>query len=170
MNAAEDDPTTTSHPADYHGLKAGPFMAPEAVDLSAIRRFCELVEDDNPLYHDEVVAKESRWGELVAPPGSLMTWCIPPLWAPFTTKTAEPVEHVYNSDLVPGDRVVVRGVRTTYSDAIRLHDRLVQTERLTKVTAKTTRLGAGNFLDVEQEFTRADGTHVATQITTCFKY
>lgn len=38
------------------------------IERGAVRKFAEAIGDPNPLYADEAVAKESRYGGLVAPP------------------------------------------------------------------------------------------------------
>lgn len=41
---------------------------PYTLTLESIQRYCRSVGDQNPLYFDEVYAKQSRWGGLIAPP------------------------------------------------------------------------------------------------------
>ena len=41
---------------------------PEPLDLSSLRRYIQASHDQNPLYHDEDFAKNSRYGALIAPP------------------------------------------------------------------------------------------------------
>src|SRR5271166_3798802 len=38
------------------------------VERGAIRRFAEAIGDPNPLFHDEVAARRSRFGGIIAPP------------------------------------------------------------------------------------------------------
>lgn len=40
----------------------------QTVDKRWIYRFAEAIEDDNPLYSDEVAARNSRFGGIIAPP------------------------------------------------------------------------------------------------------
>jgi len=39
------------------------------VERGAIRRYADAIDDPNPLYRDVEHAKNSRYGELIAPPG-----------------------------------------------------------------------------------------------------
>jgi uncharacterized protein len=53
------------------------------VDVTAIRNFCEAVQDANPVYWDDAAAAQSRFGRLIAPPQALMAlnmwaWWMPP--------------------------------------------------------------------------------------------
>ncbi len=40
------------------------------VEKGAIRRYADAVGNDNPLYYDEEYARKSRYGSIIAPPGS----------------------------------------------------------------------------------------------------
>ena len=39
------------------------------VEKGAIRRFADAVGDSNPVYYDEELARKSRYGSIIAPPG-----------------------------------------------------------------------------------------------------
>jgi acyl dehydratase len=57
-------------------------MTRNAVTETAIRRYCEVAQDGNPVYWDEGFARTSRFGRLIAPPQSLFSmtfsaWCTP---------------------------------------------------------------------------------------------
>lgn len=54
----------------------------DAMDLSLIRVWCEVLEDANPLYHDLDYALRSRHGGIVAPPAMIMPLCMRPEWSP----------------------------------------------------------------------------------------
>lgn len=43
------------------------------VEKGMIKRFAEAIEDPNPLWHDENYAKESKYGQIIAPPGFIHT-------------------------------------------------------------------------------------------------
>jgi acyl dehydratase len=48
------------------GRRSRPFV--NEVEKGAIRRFAEALGDDNPLYHDEEYARNTRHGGIIAPP------------------------------------------------------------------------------------------------------
>src|SRR4051812_34535298 len=56
-------------------------MADE-MGLALIRLWCEVLEDANPLYHDEGFARSSAYGGIIAPPTMLMPLCQQPEWTP----------------------------------------------------------------------------------------
>ncbi len=70
----------------------GPFsMTRDPVSETAIRRYCEVAEDGNPVYWDEEFAEKSRFGRIIAPPQSLFSMTFAPWWTPdfFQEKIAD---------------------------------------------------------------------------------
>lgn len=53
---------------DYEGRTADPLVAENPLERDSIRRFVQAVMDTDPVYWNEAVAQESRYGGLVAPP------------------------------------------------------------------------------------------------------
>ncbi|MDO8784703.1 MAG: MaoC family dehydratase N-terminal domain-containing protein [Syntrophales bacterium] len=39
------------------------------LEKGAIKRYAEAIDDQNPVYHDEEYAAESRYGTIISPPG-----------------------------------------------------------------------------------------------------
>jgi acyl dehydratase len=52
----------------------GPALAPDPVNVPMIRHWVDALDDRNPVYLDEEVARQSRFGGIVAPPAMLQTW------------------------------------------------------------------------------------------------
>jgi acyl dehydratase len=52
--------------SEHIGARSDPVR--NTVEQGAVRHFAEAIGDLNPLYLDEEVAAESRWGRLIAPP------------------------------------------------------------------------------------------------------
>ena len=70
----------------------GPYrITRDEVTETAIRRYCEVAEDGNPVYWDEEFAKSSRFGRIIAPPQSLFSMTFAPWWTPdyLQRKTAQ---------------------------------------------------------------------------------
>ncbi len=61
----------------------GPYrLTRDEVSEVAIRRFCEVAEDANPVYWDEAFAKTTRFGRVIAPPQSIFSMTFAPWWTP----------------------------------------------------------------------------------------
>lgn len=63
----------------------------DEVTETAIRRFCEVAEDGNPVYWDRDFAEKSRFGRVIAPPQSLFSMTFAAWWTPdfLKQKTAD---------------------------------------------------------------------------------
>lgn len=63
--------------------KWGPYrLTRDEITETAIRRYCEVAEDGNPVYWDEAFATASRFGRIIAPPQSLFSMTFAPWWTP----------------------------------------------------------------------------------------
>jgi acyl dehydratase len=61
----------------------GPYrITRDEVTETAIRRFCEVAEDGNPVYWDRDFAEKSRFGRIIAPPQSLFSMTFAAWWTP----------------------------------------------------------------------------------------
>ncbi|MCL4369600.1 MAG: MaoC family dehydratase N-terminal domain-containing protein [Chloroflexi bacterium] len=61
-----EQPVITDEMRSIIGVESEPIS--EVVERGAIRRFAEAIEDTNPLYVDEVYARKTRYGGIIAPP------------------------------------------------------------------------------------------------------
>ncbi len=50
------------------GKETSPIKYPYPIEYEPIRRYCMMVDDDNPLYLDPEYAKKTRYGGVVFPP------------------------------------------------------------------------------------------------------
>ena len=151
------------------GRQSGEFVGPDVVERGSIRHFCELVEDPNPLYYDDVYAKRTIWDSVIAPPGSLAVWCNPAIWSASGKQQTE-TPRMQRQVPLPGDVLIGTSVDTDYYLPIRLGDRLSYSERISRIEPKTTRLGEGCFIDLEKTYRRQDGQVTAIQRHTVFRY
>jgi acyl dehydratase len=61
----------------------GPYrLTRDEITDTAIRRFCEVAEDGNPVYWDADYAKQTRFGRVIAPPQSIFSMTFAPWWTP----------------------------------------------------------------------------------------
>lgn len=71
---------TTERLQSLIGIESEVTKGTDEVCRPMIRHYCEVMEDANPLYHDEAYAKESRYGEIIAPPTQVQVYTMRPLW------------------------------------------------------------------------------------------
>jgi acyl dehydratase len=149
------------------GTRTPPRYAGTAVSGARIQHFASMVRDPNPSYWDDAFAREV-WGGLVAPPAMLMGWLIPPPWLP----TGEPPKPSIAIRVpLPGTSFINASNEVEFPTAIIEGDRLHVVEEVVSVSAeKNTRLGAGHFVETRDEFHRADGTLVAINLNTLFRF
>ena len=84
------DSLTETHDADAARRLAEPFLnkwgpyrlTRDPITENDVRRFCEVVEDGNPVYWDEEYARRSRFGRLISPPQSLFAMTFGAWWTP----------------------------------------------------------------------------------------
>jgi uncharacterized protein len=149
------------------GVRSEPRFVGTAVSAARIQLFASLVRDGNPSYWDEEFARRV-WGGLVAPPALLMGLLIPPPWLP----TAAPrVASVAIRVPLPGTTFINASNDAEFLMPILEGDRLTVVEEVVSVSAeKSTRLGVGHFVETCDSFYRDDGTLVATNRNTLFRF
>jgi acyl dehydratase len=84
MAAETAAPATPLHEAARPLLNRwGPYrITRDEVTETAIRRFCEVAEDGNPVYWDAGFAARTRFGRFIAPPQSLFSMTFGAWWTP----------------------------------------------------------------------------------------
>ena len=141
----------------------GPSRAPDPVNMPMIRHWAAAFEDWNPVYTDADAAKQSRFGEIVAPPLMLQTWTMA---TPRITGMAE-----RGGSPTEGGRALVLDlldeagyVATLASNSefeikryLRVGDDVTATTLLESVSAeKQTRIGRGYFITWATTYTVGD--------------
>ena len=137
------------------GAQAGaPRLAPDAVNLPMIRRWCEAMGERNPLYLDEAFAAAGEYGGIVAPPAMLEVWTMPR----FADAAQAPLRGIAALDAAGFTATVATNLEQEYLRYLRLGDRVTQRVFLVEVSdEKRTALGPGHFLDYRYEFTDQRG-------------
>jgi acyl dehydratase len=152
------------------GEEAGPFEAPNEVNMAMIRHWCEAMEDANPLYSDEKYAKNTRYGGIIAPSQMVQAYCMPPLW-PKRVMPDPQAKAVRMMDEAGYHGVVATTTSQEYFRPMRLGDRLSYKIKFISVSPeKTTRLGTGHFLTSEYTYTNQKGEVVCLQSFTILKF
>jgi acyl dehydratase len=149
------------------GTRTEPRYAPSAVSGARIQHFASMVRDPNPAYWDAEFAKR-QWGGIVAPPALLMGLLMPPPWVP----TGEPpTASIAVRVPLPGTAIINASNDVEFLSPILEGDRLSVIEEVVSVSPeKTTRLGAGHFIETLETYSRGDGTPVAISRNTLFRY
>lgn len=149
------------------GVCTEPRTAWAPVSAARIQLFASLIHDDNPAYWDAAFAADT-WGGLLAPPGLLMGWLIPPPWLP---GGALRVSAIAVRVPLPGTTIVNATNEAEFLLPIVEGDRLTVVEQLVSVSPqKSTRLGVGHFVETLDTFTRQDGAVVARNRNTLFRF
>ena len=125
------------------------------VEKGAIVKFAEAIGDDNPLYNDEVAARASRYGGLIAPPTFLRSAVAARPELPFD---------------VPLERVLDGGSDWEYRVPVRPGDRITAVSRIEDMNERTGRIGLMLISTVVITYTNQFGQVVATQTNTFIRY
>jgi len=151
------------------GATSQPRTAATAVSGARIQLFAAMVHDGNRSYWDAEYARQ-RWGGLLAPPALLMGWLIPPPWQPPRQGTARPAGLVLRVPL-PGTTFINAANDVELLEPIVEGDLLTVVEELVSVSPeKQTRLGVGHFVQTLETCRRQDGTVVARNRNTLFRF
>ncbi|OCC23475.1 hypothetical protein MB02_12095 [Croceicoccus estronivorus] len=153
------------------GKEAGkPTMARDVVNVPMIRRWCEAMGEENPIYVDAEAAQAEGFPGPVSPPAMLEVWTmaryrpggrlpeegIPVLnlfdEAGYTGVVATNIEQEYDRYLVEGDRVSYTAIVDDVSEE------------------KRTGLGIGHFITIRYEFTDQNGGPVGRMLFRVLKF
>jgi acyl dehydratase len=149
------------------GHRSEPRVAATAVSGARIQMFAATVRDGNPAYWDAAFANEA-WGGLLAPPAMLMGWLIPPPWQP---SGDPPVPALAIRIPLPGTTFINASNDAEYLEPIVEGDWLSVVEEVVSISPeKSTRLGVGHFVETLETYYRADGTAVARNRNTLFRF
>jgi acyl dehydratase len=132
---------------------------------------CSSVENGNPLFWDESVAKEITNGP-IAMPTMISVWFRPHLWAPNRTKQAQPLQvHFDLKETLGLPEAVMSDNTIVFGEPVRPGDRLKTCQILHSVSGpKTTKLGTGRFWEIEVRYTNQNGELVGAEHYTGFGY
>ena len=125
------------------------------VEKGAIIKFAQAIGDDNPLYNDEVAARESRFGGLIAPPTFLRS-----------AVTARP-ELPFD---VPFERVLDGGSDWEYFAPVRPGDQITSVSRIEDMNERNGSIGLMLIFTIVVTYTNQFGQVVATQTSTSIRY
>ena len=125
------------------------------VEKGAIIKFAQAIGDNNPLFNDEIAAREGRYGGLVAPPTFLRSIG--------TSRPQLPFE-------IPLTRSLDGGSDWQYFDPVRPGDRITAVNRVVDIYSRSGQLGPMIFVVTETTYTNQFGQLAATQKNTSIRY
>ena len=125
------------------------------VEKGAIMKFAEAIGDDNPLWTDEIIARKSKYGGLIAPPTFLRSIRIDRPELPFD---------------LPFTRLLDGGSDWEYFQPVRAGDLITAKNQITDLQERVGRMGLmiimTNLITYVNQFQEV----VATQTNTSIRY
>ena len=141
------------------------------VERGYIYTSCSSVENGNPLFWDDEVARELTGGP-IAPPTMISVWFRPHQWSPGRTEPALPLQsHFDLKEIFELPEAVMTDNTIVFHEPVRPGDRLRTRQFLRSVSEpKTTKLGTGRFWVIEVEYLNQIDELVGVESYTGFGY
>ena len=125
------------------------------VEKGAIVKFAQAIGDDNPLFNNEIEARKSPYGGLIAPPTFLRSIVEARPELPFELSL---------------ERLLDGGSDWEYFEPVRAGDRITAVGKITDISERTGRLGLMVFMTVVITYRNQLDQVVATQTSTFIRY
>lgn len=135
------------------GVESGPAVL--EIEKGAIKKFADAIQDPNPLWNDEVQARKTRYGGMIAPPTLLRSVVLERPALPFS---------------VPFNNFLDGGSEWEYYEPIRVGDRITARVYISGISERDGRLGKMLFVMNEFKYTNQFEEMVAIQRTTTIRY
>ena len=143
----------TKQMRDAIGIESDPVI--NDVEKGAVVKFAQAIEDDNPVFSNATVAKQTRFGGIIAPPTFLRSM-----------KIGQPkptVNSPYTANLDGGSE-------WEYFEPVKVGDQISVTQYLSDISERRGSLGNMLFMVRETKYTNQFGNVVALQRTTGISY
>ena len=125
------------------------------VEKGAIMKFAEAIGDDNPLWTDEIIARKSKYGGLIAPPTFLRSIRIDRPELPFD---------------LPFTRLLDGGSDWEYFQPVRAGDLITAKNQITDLQERVGRMGLMIIMTNLITYVNQLQEVVATQTNTSIRY
>jgi acyl dehydratase len=137
-------------------------VAAEPVSSARIGQFCDVIEDDTPIYRDPEAARRFGHPGQVAPPAMLHSWTLPPLHVrAMATPLLVTVREIFREHGY--DAVIATNYTMQHHRYFTVGEKVVETVSLAAISErKETLVGTGHFLTSTHEFAGADSSTAAT--------
>jgi acyl dehydratase len=155
------------------GEEIGRTVGADLMTRADILRKLEVIGLDCPLRYDESCAQAFGYRSIVSPVSMARVWAIAAGWSPGQRRpAAEPLRTMLPSADPPGhgNTVIAARLATEHHEPVYPGDRITATAVLRQVTPKTTRGGAGAFIEVETTFTNQRERVVTVELATVFRF
>ena len=161
-------------PPEVHALIGVPQHAEEstfAIEMAYVYNTCAAVQNGNPLFWEEDVAREVTHG-WITPPTMMSVWFRPHYWAPGATEERTALmTHFDLKRLLDLPEAVVASNETVFGEPVRMGDVLTISQIVRSVgELKDTKLGRGRFWTIDVETVNQRGEWVGTDTYTCLGY
>ena len=135
----------------------GQKSAPSTIDIEkgAIIKFAQAIEDDNPVFNDDMAARDSRYGGLIAPPTFLRSVGV--------DRPAYPFD-------MPFNRLLDGGSEWEYFHPVRAGDRITAVAEIADINERTGRMGLMIITSVVVTYRNQFDQVAATQTSTSIRY
>lgn len=166
--------TDAQIPAGVQALIGVPQHAEEssfAIEMGYVYNTCAAVQNGNPLFWDEAVAREITRG-WITPPTMMSVWFRPHYWVPGATGEKLALQlHFDLKRLFGMPEAIIAGHETVFGVPVRPGDRLRAHQVLRSVSeVKTTRVGTGRFWLIDLECFNQHDEFVGRESYDCFGY
>ena len=125
------------------------------VERGAIRRFSEAIGDSNPLWSDEIEARRSPYGGIIAPPT-------------FLRSCSAAIPAVPELDSLT--RVLDGGSEWEYFEPVHPGDTITAVSRVANISQRTISVGPAVFIVMETTYTNQLDQVAAKQRSTLIRY
>ncbi len=144
----------------FIGLETEPIPADYPVEYEPIRRWCQMVEDDNPLFLDPAYARKTKYGEVVCPSLALSIFGGPgPGYFPQPPSATNVLSGVPTT---PGSSVVFLGSGWEFYKVVKVGDHLSMRSRLADYYLKGLRFDPkARWVRIERIYYNQKGEKVA---------
>jgi len=141
------------------------------VATTGIRDACASVENGNPVYWDESVAREVV-GTPTAPQTMVSVWTRPYHWTPDSDLPGLPLRiHFDLKELLDFPEAIMSADELVFHEPVRVGDRITSAQELVSVSAeKVTRVGRGRFWNIAVSYRNQDGILCCREVIAGFGY
>jgi len=128
------------------------------VEKGAIRRYADAVGDNNPLYRNEEVARRSRYGSIIAPPG-FFGWPLGDV--PVSEAVGKAVVAAMNAGYY---RILDAGKSYEFFLPVRAGDTLVGSPQIADITEREGKSGFMYIISFKTTYRNQHGAVVANAV------